>query len=224
MSSARMASLVAAALTASCGEGIPQQGGALDRGSSARLTQDEVLPTGATCTPTGAHGKHAGYDCKVCHLCGGVLAFDPLGPAVSPGLAAPAFDAAAKTCSNVACHGMYAGTFSFYFPGGDGEPELITVAYEGNGGSTPSWYSSGAGCTACHGNPPANAPVFGAYTWHSGHHGNQLPTGTMNQCQLCHPDATGSGGFGTAITDRTRHANGSVDVAGKFTNACFGCH
>lgn len=224
MSSARMASLLAAALAASCGQGIPQQGGALDRGSSAQLTQDEVLPTGATCAPNGAHGKHAGYDCKVCHLCGGVLAFDPLGPAVSPGLAAPAFDASAKTCSNVACHGMYAGTFSFYFPGGDGEPELITVVYQGNGGSTPSWYSSGAGCTACHGNPPANAPVFGAYTWHSGHHGNQLPTGTMNQCQLCHPDAAGSGGLGTTITDRTRHANGSVDVAGRFTNACFGCH
>lgn len=224
MTSARMTSLLAALFAAACGQGVPQGEAALDRGSRAQLTQDEVLPTGATCAPTGGHGKHAVYDCKVCHVCGGVLAFDPLGPAVAAGMPAPAFDATTKTCSNIACHGMYSGTFSFFFQGGDGELELITVAYQGNGGSTPPWYSSGAGCTACHGNPPANAPVFGVYTWHSGAHGNQARTGALNQCQLCHPDASGSDGLGTTITDRTRHANGSVDVLGRFTSACFGCH
>jgi hypothetical protein len=71
---------------------------------------------------------------------------------------------------------------------------------------------------------PANAPVFGVYTWHSGVHGNQSRDGALNQCQLCHPDASGSGGLGTAIADPARHANGSVNVVGRFTNACFGCH
>ena len=98
------------------------------------------------------------------------------------------------------------------------------MTYQGNGGNTPPWYSTGAGCAACHGNPPANNPGFGAYTWHSGAHGNQSRTGPLNQCQLCHPDASGSGGLGTTITDPAQHANGSVNVAGRFTSACFGCH
>ena len=93
MSSARMALFAVAVFAASCGQGVVDPQAALDRGVTARLTQDEVLPTGAACAPNGAHGKHAGYECKVCHVCGGVLAFDPLGPAVAPGLAAPAFDA-----------------------------------------------------------------------------------------------------------------------------------
>lgn len=220
---ARVTPLFAALSVCSCGQGAGQKEAVLDRNQAA-LTQDEVLPTGAACSPTGAHGKHAVYDCKVCHVCGGVLAFDPQGPAVAPGMALPAFDATAKTCSSVACHGMYSGTFSFYFQGGDGEPELQTVTYQGNGGNTPPWYSTGAGCAACHGNPPANNPGFGAYTWHSGAHGNQSRTGPLNQCQLCHPDASGSGGLGTTITDPAQHANGSVNVAGRFTSACFGCH
>lgn len=220
---ARVTPLLAALGVWACGPDAGQRGAVLDRGQASYLTQDEVLPTGPACTPTGAHGKHAVYDCKVCHVCGGVLDFDPLGPAVSPGMPLPAFDATAKTCSNVACHGMYSGTFSYYFQGGDGEPELHTVAYQGNGGSTPPWYSTGAGCSACHGNPPL-APGGFKYTWHSGFHANQLPTGPLNQCQLCHPDASGSGGVGTTITDPSRHANGALDVAGRFTSTCFNCH
>ncbi|MHB8878232.1 MAG: hypothetical protein ACYC8T_31440, partial [Myxococcaceae bacterium] len=30
------------------------------------LTQDEVLPVGPTCTPNGAHAKHAFVGCRSC--------------------------------------------------------------------------------------------------------------------------------------------------------------
>lgn len=194
-----------------------------------KLARLPVFPTGFPLPePTGAHGlpsgvsggptKHGGYDCKTCHVVGGVFSFSPTGPAVAAGHPLPAFDNVAKTCANVACHGIYSGTFSYYFPGGDGEPELKTVNYAGNGGATPSWYATGLGCASCHGNPPSNG------TWHSGYHGGQGPTGAYNQCQFCHPDATGSGGHGTAITNTAMHGNGTVEVQARFTSSCFGCH
>ncbi len=187
----------------------------------------QPYPAGTPCEPTGAHGKHSAFECDVCHLFGGVLSFDPNGPAVPAGSIVngsivtnaplPGFDINAKTCSNISCHGMYSGTFSYYFPGGDGEPELRTVSYAGSGGSTPAWYSSGAGCSACHGNPPRNG------TWHSGYHAG-VPTSASNQCQFCHPDASGSNGLGTTITNPALHANGTVEVQARFTSSCFGCH
>lgn len=181
-------------------------------------------PTGPTCTPTGAHAKHGSYACAVCHYVAGRLAFNPTGPAYGTGFPAPAFNATAKTCSNVACHTVPPGTFSYYFPGGDGEPVLNTVNYGGGAPRpTPSWYATGAACAACHDNPPRNGSD-GSNAWHSGYHGNQGPTGAYNQCQFCHPDATGSGGVGTAITNASLHANGTANVQARFTTACFGCH
>ena len=200
---------------------------AKDARISLRLPASEVLPTGTTPVPTGAHGlpgyiaggptQHGAYACKVCHYVGGVLMFDPNGPAVALGGPLPSFDAGTKTCSNIACHGVPAGSFSYYFPGGDGEPALNTVNYSGSGGSAPSWYTTGLGCTACHGNPPRNG------AWHSGYHAGGL-TSASNQCQFCHPDATGSNGQGTAITSPALHGNGVVNVQARFTTACFGCH
>jgi predicted CxxxxCH...CXXCH cytochrome family protein len=196
------------------------------------MTQDEVCLDGdPACTPTGAHGGpgtsppgHFAFSCSVCHKVGGRLAFDRNGPAYAAGNPAPTFDATAKTCSNVACHGVPAGTYSYYFPGGDGEPVLNTVNIIGNlAGTTPSWYSAGAAaCGACHGNPPHNGAVV--YTWHSGYHGGQGPTGANNQCQLCHPDATGTNGIGTTITNPSMHGNGTFDVQARFRSQCFGCH
>jgi hypothetical protein len=196
----------------------------------ALLPESEIFPTGPPLPqPTGAHGlpggvpgvggptKHGGFDCKTCHVVGGVFSFNPSGPAIATGQPLPAFDPTLKTCSNVACHGMYTGTFSYYFPGGDGEPALNTVNYSGSGGSAPSWYTTGLGCTACHGNPPRNG------AWHSGYHAGG-PTSASNQCQFCHPDATGSNGQGTAITNPALHGNGGVNVQARFTTACFGCH
>jgi len=179
-----------------------------------------VYPTGDCGTGTGAHGKHSAPapDCKVCHLVGGAMCFDPSGPAVAPGKPLPSFDTSAKTCSNISCHGMYSGTYGYWFPGGDGEPEYKEVSYAGSGGTTPNWYATLGGCSACHGNPPTIPGSTQKYTWHSGYHGGG------NDCQLCHPDATGSGGVGTAITNPSLHGNGTVTVQAMFRSSCFGCH
>ncbi|MGA8892721.1 MAG: hypothetical protein WB493_14215 [Anaeromyxobacteraceae bacterium] len=184
-------------------------------------------PTAVTCTPTGAHAKHT-TDCTVCHVVAGRLAFRVGGPAYPSGWAAgqarPSFDALNKTCSNVSCHGVPSGTFSYTFPGGDGTPEPITVNVYGSASrTTPSWYATGGGCTACHDNPPRNG-TDGSNAWHSGFHANQGPAGAANQCQFCHPDATGSNGLGTTITNPNLHGNGIYNVQARFTSACFGCH
>jgi len=199
--------------------------GAPDAGTGAQpqfLPAGEVLPPGNCGTGTGAHDKHGAFECQVCHYVGGVLCFDVNGPAVSPGNPLPSFDATAKTCSNIACHGVPAGTFSYYFPGGDGEPVLNTVTYGGNTVPTPSWYATGLGCGACHPNPPRNGSS-GSNVWHSGYHAGG-PTTAPNQCQFCHPDASGTGGLGTTITNPTLHANGIVNVQATFRSTCFGCH
>jgi hypothetical protein len=193
----------------------------------APLTPDQVLPTGPTCSPSGGHGKHAPFACATCHVCGGVLSFDPAGPAVAPGMPLPSFDATTKTCASVACHGMYSGTFTYWRQGGDGEAEQNTVSYQGSGGNTPSWYASGLGCGACHGNPPRN------FVWHGNH---STTNSGLNDCQLCHPDAVGLNGVGTALSTATNcgptanlpcatlHRNGVVDVQPRFKSTCFGCH
>jgi predicted CxxxxCH...CXXCH cytochrome family protein len=176
---------------------------------------------GSTCSPAGGHPKHAFTSCVTCHACQGAVEFDPTGPAVVVGQAAPTFDAATKTCSSVACHSVPAGTFSYYRQGGDGEAELVTVNYGGGPPKvTPSWYATGAGsCSACHDDPPRNN------YWHSGYHGGQGPTGARNQCQLCHPDASSpNNGIGDTITNPTLHANGVPNVQASFSRACFGCH
>ena len=201
---------------------------------SSALVQSEVCADGdPSCTPTGAHGGpatlpagHFAYDCKVCHKVGGRLSFDKSGPAYSVGRPAPSFDATTKTCSNITCHGVPSGTFSYYFPGGDGEPVLNTVNFGGSAiTTTPSWYSTGSSaCTACHGDPPING-TNGANTWHSGYHGNGGPTTPQNQCQFCHPDASSPGnGAGDTITNPSLHANGAVNVQATFKSSCFGCH
>lgn len=219
----RWSIVVAAALLAACEQtGSP---GSLAVSSEA-LTQDEVCLDGdPACTPTGAHAKHGGYACSVCHKVAGRLVFDRTGPAYAAGYPAPSFDATTKTCSNVGCHRVPAGTFSYYFPGGDGEPALNTVTYGGGAPSpTPSWYATGASCTACHDDPPRNGSS-GSNVWHSGYHGGQGPTGARNQCQFCHPDAySPSTGVGTTITNPSMHGNGAVNVQATFTSTCFGCH
>jgi hypothetical protein len=192
----------------------------------ASLTQDETCLDGdPLCTPTGAHARHGAYACSVCHKVAGRLVFDKNGPAYAAGYPAPTFDATAKTCSNVACHRVTAGTYTYYFPGGDGEPVQNTVNYGGGAPrTTPSWYATGAACTACHDDPPRNGSD-GSNAWHSGYHGGQGPTGVRNQCQLCHPDASSPGnGIGDTITNATLHGNGVVNVQASFTSKCFGCH
>ncbi len=204
------------------------------------LTQSEVCNDGdPNCVPTpaitGAHGvnaamgtptAHGGYACAVCHKVGGLLVFDKNGPAYGAGMLKPTFDASAKTCSNIACHGVPAGTWSYYvYDWGLDQSVLTTLTVYGNSaGVTPSWYATGAaGCGACHGNPPRNGSS-GSNVWHSGYHGGQGPSGPYNQCQFCHPDAYGTNGVGTTITNPALHGNGSYDVQARFTSTCFGCH
>ncbi len=162
------------------------------------LTQDEVCVVGdPACTPTGAHVKHTPV-CSVCHSVAGRLAFDPNGPAYRTGLPTPSFDATAKSCSNVACHAVSPGTFSYYFPGDEVDadgypiPVLKTVNYGGGTpSSTPNWYTTGQTCSACHGNPPANGSD-GSNAWHSSYHANNQYVGPINPnaCELCHNDPT----------------------------------
>ncbi|GFO61727.1 hypothetical protein GMST_40520 [Geomonas silvestris] len=196
------------------------------------LDATEVCVDGdPSCTPTGAHGGHAGFDCKVCHKVGGRLSFSKTSTptAYSANLPAPTFDAVAKTCSNVSCHGVSKGTYSFYsLPDGNGDITLITVSYGGTTGtgSSPPWNGTGnvSGCSACHDDPPRNGSS-GSNVWHSGYHGGQGPTGVRNQCQFCHPDATSPGnGIGDTIIDPSLHANGVANVRATFTSSCFGCH
>jgi hypothetical protein len=184
----------------------------------------------------GKHAEHmqlVGVICTTCHNrscdqhANGVVdvIFDPSGPAAAAGSPAPAFDSAAKSCSNIACHIVSAGTFSYYFPDSTGNAVLRTVNVYGNtGGITPSWYSIGTSCTACHNDPPSNG-TDGSNIWHSGYHGGQGPTGPYNQCQLCHPDASSpDNGIGDTITNPLLHRDGTYNVQPMFSSPCFGCH
>jgi hypothetical protein len=235
---ARIAGVAAVVFVTGCEQ---QQGVA--SGGGAALTSDHVVPTGLACTPTGKHAEHGSIACSTCHQCAGTVAFDP----AAAGSAA-AFDATAKTCSNIACHTVPPGTFTYYvYNWGSDTYDPVTVPYGGEAtGTQPYWYApAGLGCNACHGYPPKYNGV--AYTWHSGSHAYGTTNG--NTCQLCHPDVTGayvsggppsyaatSGGQiascpdGTycaapgAITNASLHRNGTLDVTPNFTSACFGCH
>jgi predicted CxxxxCH...CXXCH cytochrome family protein len=175
-------------------------------------------------SPTGAHAKHRAFACAACHLVGGSPCLDPAGPAAAAGKPPPGFDPVAKTCSNVACHGMYSGNYTYgRWDYGIDDVVYVTVPYSGSGGTTPSWFSTGSTCTSCHGNPPAPTGA-----WHSSTHATTMPTG--RNCEICHLSATSAvvGGkvVGVAIKAAyaSTHGDGVVNVQPKFTSKCFGCH
>jgi hypothetical protein len=175
-------------------------------------------------SPTGAHTKHGAFACTACHLIPGSPCLDPAGPAAAPGKPAPAFDVSAKTCSSVACHGAYSGTFTYSrWDYGIDDIVYVTVPYAGSGGAANSWYSTGSTCSSCHGNPPDPATA-----WHSPNHAITMAAG--RKCETCHPDAisavVGGKTVGVSInaTYATLHGNGAVNVQAKFTSKCFGCH
>ncbi len=185
----------------------------------------DVSSVPGTFAPTGAHVKHDPFACTACHAVAGSPCFDPAGPAVAPRAPSPAFDAGAKTCSSVACHGAYSGTFTYdRYDFGSDTYLSITYAYAGSGGSAPSWYSTGGlGCASCHGNPPGPGP-----NWHSPTHGAGLAA--ARKCETCHPDATsavvGARTVGVAIVaaQASLHGNGVANVQPLFTSKCFVCH
>jgi predicted CxxxxCH...CXXCH cytochrome family protein len=136
-------------------------------------------------SPSGAHAKHASQECATCHTVGGSPCFDSAGPAVAAGKPAPAFDAAAKTCSSVACHGAYSGTYTYArWDWGLDDYEWVNVPYSGSGGGAASWYSPAGTttCASCHANPPV-----GTGNWHAPSHGGSLAA--ARKCETCHPDA-----------------------------------
>lgn len=216
------------------------------------LDQSEVCDFPPTCAPTGAHGKQH-VVCSVCHVRPGTLSFDPSGPAYNPAYGNPSFNATTKTCSNIACHAISPGTFSYYFPGNETDadgypiPVLKTVHYPRNTNGpadTPSWYTTGVACTACHGQPPYPSTLEGPDTWHSGSHANNQNVGPImpNACELCHNSTAVPYGtwipvaFSTCGTDGKcqgyqinpaatgQHANGTATVNAQFRSQCFGCH
>lgn len=228
-----------------CGQQIEGQREPTVAGTSQALTQDSVTPPGQACVPTGKHQEHRAFDCAACHQCAGTLSFDAAvaGPSA-------AFDATTKNCSNVACHSVPAGTYTYLvWDYSIDEGTYVSVPYGGTASAgTANWYAAPGttGCTACHGYPPTYNGA--AYTWHSGMHAGTT-TASGNACQLCHPDARGayvyggppsyvgtSGGLisscapgtfcaapGTITT--SAHGNGVVDVVvANWNNACFGCH
>jgi hypothetical protein len=239
-----VSAVAGAVLLNACGQQDPGEGDLAVTATSKALTQDHVLATGAVCTPTGKHAQHASYACASCHQCAGTLSFD-----ASVAGANAAFDATTKNCSNVACHAVPAGTYTYSgYDWGLEEVYYVSVPYGGaQGGSAANWYAApgAAGCSACHGYPPKYNGT--AYAWHSGTHAYGVGNG--NTCQLCHPDVSGayvyggppsytstSGGMistcapytyclatGT-ITNVSLHGNGVVNVTPGWNTRCFGCH
>lgn len=209
------------------------------------LAQSEVCVEGdPECTPSGAHGKHGGFACSVCHKVAGRLVFDKSGPAYTqpynPSNPVPSFNATTKTCSNIACHAIPAGVFSYYTQGSEMDadgypiPELVTVPYGGSGGaSSANWNATVGNCSACHDNPSKYNGAY--YPWHSGFHANNQNVGPVgpNACELCHNApgfpvvsaiAQSDGTKGTSILLPALHGNGIINVNARFRTVCFNCH
>lgn len=194
--------------------------------------------------PDVMHTKHQSFmnDCKACHnltpsfMAAGTFFKDSSKGAFLPGGPAPVFAPSGfwsspqtntpASCSNIACHNVPAGTYTYYiYDWGLDTSVPVTVNYGGMSTGTALWQDNAAtSCTTCHGNPPKNG-----YVWHSGNHGN----GTVangNNCETCHPDAKSTLSpdrttiLSNYITAPSQHQNGTVDVVAKFTSGCFGCH
>jgi predicted CxxxxCH...CXXCH cytochrome family protein len=130
---------------------------------------------------------------------------------------APVWNGASASCSSTYCHGNYSGTFSFRFYGYED-----SWNYSGKA-PAPAWNGGPMTCGSCHAMPPNNA------IWHSGTHG--VAGGT--DCQLCHPDATGTITYvpgtgvsvtGLIITNPAQHVNGVIELNPQWTDTCNDCH
>jgi hypothetical protein len=184
---------------------------------------------------TGAHGAHLagrGTDgvalapalaCASCHAVPTDLAHAGGSGAATVTLAGrgnlPAslgtYAPATGTCATY-CHGMYAGTYAWEtYDWGSDSYVSRTFRFQGSGAGA-TWSGGAMTCASCHGNPPRNGGV-----WHSGSHGNAA---SYNDCQVCHPDATGVNGVGQVITNLALHLDGLVQVTPRWSTRCFGCH
>jgi predicted CxxxxCH...CXXCH cytochrome family protein len=146
------------------------------------------------------------------HIVNGI-AHLTFGGLATAGNAHPSWNRSTATCSSTYCHGGYSGTYSYTtWDYALDRPITVTMTY-GGGNGAPLWTDGPMTCTSCHGNPPRQNG-----NWHAGSHGGG------NDCQICHPDAVGSSGVGTAITNPAQHVNGVVEVAPQWKTTCFYCH
>lgn len=192
--------------------------------------------------PDILHTKHQEYmnDCKACHdltnsfTASGTFFKDPSKGAFQAGGPAPGFTPSgswsspktnvAASCSNIACHNVPAGIFTYWiYDWGADEMVPVSYNYGGMSSATALWQDNAAtNCNSCHGNPPKN------YHWHSGKHAPTISG--ANNCELCHPDAKsniapdGKTILSNYITAPSQHANGTLDVVAKYRSQCFGCH
>ena len=194
--------------------------------------------------PDILHIKHQPYmnDCKACHdltnsfTASGTFFKDSTKGAFLPGGPNPVFmpsgswsspkTNAAASCSNIACHSIPAGVFTYYiYDWGADEVVPISYNYGGMSGATALWQDKpDTNCKSCH-----NIPPYSKNVWHSGSHGMQYMIGS-NNCETCHPDAKSSVApdgktiLSNYLTAPSQHANGTLDVVAKFTSKCFYCH
>jgi hypothetical protein len=119
-------------------------------------------------------------------------------------------------CSNVACHATPAHIYAYWTVGGDGEPVATEVVIPAIVRDTPIWGTSGNTCEACHDLYPRTG------AWH-GTHANKSLAGA-NECNLCHPNVSGTVATGLQIVNKTLHGNGTVEVQPRWRSRCFGCH
>jgi len=188
--------------------------------------------------PDLMHTKHQTFmnDCKACHnltssfMASGTFFKDSSKGAFQPGGPAPVFVPSGNwnspqtntpaTCSNIACHNVPPGTYTYYvWDWGLNTSVPVTINYGGMSTATAVWQDNPAtNCSSCHGNPPNNG------NWHGGAHGGG------DNCDLCHPDAKsnmspdGTSIISNYITAPSQHMNGTVDVAAVFKSTCFRCH
>jgi predicted CxxxxCH...CXXCH cytochrome family protein len=180
----------------------------------------------------GTHGKHLATTLTTSVTCGSchVVPADALAPGHADhgdslatvtwsgvaltGGATPQWNRSAGTCATTYCHGSYSGVFTYgIWDWGIEDLVFVSVPYAGKS-ATPGWTDGPLTCVSCHGNPPSGY-------WHGASHGS---TATHRECQLCHPDATGANGSGgAAITDPSRHIDGTVDVTPQWGSGC-NCH
>ena len=156
--------------------------------------------------PDILHTKHQSFmnDCKACHnlsnsfIASGTFFKDSTKAAFLPGGLAPVFmpsgswsspkTNAAASCSNIACHSIPAGVFTYYIYDWDAD-EVVPISYNygGMSGATALWQDKAdTNCKSCH-----NIPPYSKNVWHSGSHGMQYMVGA-NYCETCHPDAKSS--------------------------------
>jgi len=194
--------------------------------------------------PDIIHTKHQAFmnDCKACHnltnsfTASGTFFKDSSKGAFLPGGPNPVFTPsgswstpktnAAASCSNIACHSIPAGTYTYYiWDWASEESVLMEFYYGGMSSANALWQDNPAtNCNSCHAIPP-----IAASPWHSGRHGGAYTT-VADYCETCHPDAKSSATpdgrtiISNYITAPSQHGNGTVEVVAKYKSFCFGCH